>query len=117
MKRAVDCALAMLQLMLRFNATYKVHLTLDIGVHAGPLTTGVLSGERLSFDIWGQTINIARGVHESPKRNVIQVTAPIVEALAGLYRFEPLPAVPVKGHGEVAIWEVMGPMLEQVASR
>jgi hypothetical protein len=30
---AVDCALAMLQLMLRFNA-YKVHLTLDIGVHA-----------------------------------------------------------------------------------
>jgi class 3 adenylate cyclase len=116
-KRAVDCALAMLQLMLRFNATYKVHLTLDIGVHAGPLTTGVLSGERLSFDIWGQTINIARGVHESPKRNVIQVTAPIVEALAGLYRFEPLPAVPVKGHGEVAIWEVMGPMLEQVASR
>jgi len=116
-KRAVDCALAMLQLMLRFNATYKVHLTLDIGVHAGPLTTGVLSGERLSFDIWGQTINIARGVHESPKRNVIQVTAPIVEALAGLYRFEPLPAVPVKGHGEVAIWEVMGPMLEQVASQ
>lgn len=129
-KRAVDCALAMLQLMHRFNATYKVHLTLDIGVHAGPLTTGVLSGERLSFDIWGKTINIARGIHESPKRNVIQVSAPIVEALEGLYRFQPLPAVLVKGHGEVAIWEVVGPMepsdgaggttsstLQQVASR
>jgi len=106
-KRAVECALAMLQLMHRFNATYKVHLTLDIGVHAGPLTTGVLSGERLSFDIWGKTINIARGIHESPKRNVIQVTAPIVEALEGLYQFEPLAPVLVKGHGEVAIWEVV----------
>lgn len=109
-KRALDCALAMLQLMHRFNATYKVHLTFDIGVHAGPLTTGVLSGERLSFDIWGKTINIARGVHESPKRNVIQVTAPIVEALEGLYRFQPLPAVLVKGHGEIPIWEVEGPI-------
>jgi class 3 adenylate cyclase len=109
-KRAVDCALAMLELMHRFNATYNVHLSLDIGVHAGPLTTGVVSGERLSFDIWGKTINIARGVHDSPKRNVIQVTAPIVEALEGLYRFQPLPAVPVKGHGQIPIWEVEGPI-------
>jgi hypothetical protein len=38
---------------------------------------------------------------------VIQVTAPIVEALEGLYQFEPLAPVLVKGHGEVAIWEVV----------
>lgn len=109
-KRAVDCALAMLQLMERYNHTHNVHLSLDIGVHAGPLSTGVMRGERLSFDIWGKTINIARGVHESPKRNVIQVTAPILEALEGLYRFKPLPPVPVKGHGDFPIWEVEGPL-------
>jgi class 3 adenylate cyclase len=107
-KRAVDCALAMLGLMKRFNQAHGVNISLDIGVHAGPLTTGVMSGERLSFDIWGQTINIARGVHESPKRNVIQVSAPIAEALRGLYRFRPLLAIPIKGHGEIPIWEVEG---------
>ncbi|MFM9046601.1 MAG: adenylate/guanylate cyclase domain-containing protein [Cyanobium sp.] len=129
-KRAVDCALAMLELMHRFNATYNVHLSLDIGVHAGPLPTGVVSGERLAFDIWGKTLNLARGVHDSPKRNVIQVTAPIVEALEGLYRFQPLPAMSVKGHGEIPILEVEGPIqpsgvdggeasgtLQEVASR
>jgi class 3 adenylate cyclase len=107
-KRAVDCALAMLQLMKRFNQAHNTDISLDIGVHGGPLTTGVVSGERLSFVIWGQTINIARGVHESPKCNVIQVTAPIVAALRGLYRFQPVPAIPVKGHGEIPIWEVEG---------
>ena len=109
-KRAVDCGLAMLQVMRRFNQKYNVDLSLDIGLHAGPLTTGVVTGERLSFDIWGKTINIARGIHESPKRNVIQVSAPIVEALRGLYSFHPLPAMAVKGLGEMAVWELGGPI-------
>jgi len=107
-KRAVDCALAMLQVMKRFNQVHNVSISLDIGIHGGPLTTGVVSGERLSFDIWGQTINIARGIHESPKRNVIQVSAPIVDALRGLFGFKPLPAMEVKGYGPIPIWEVEG---------
>jgi len=107
-KRAVDCALAMLQVMKRFNQVHNVSISLDIGIHGGPLTTGVVSGERLSFDIWGQTINIAQGIHESPKRNVIQVSAPIVDALRGLFGFKPLPAMEVKGYGAIPIWEVEG---------
>jgi class 3 adenylate cyclase/HAMP domain-containing protein len=107
-KRAVDCALAMLQVMKRFNQLHNVNVSLDIGIHGGPLTTGVVSSERLSFDIWGQTINIARGIHESPKRNVIQVSAPIVDALQGLFGFKPLPAMEVKGYGAIPIWEVEG---------
>jgi class 3 adenylate cyclase len=109
-QRSVDCGLAMLQDMRRFNQTHNLHLSLNIGLHAGPLTTGVVRGERLSFDIWGETINIARGIHESRKHNVIQASAPIVEALRGLYSFKPLPPIGVKGHGEVAIWEVAAPI-------
>lgn len=126
-KRAVDCALAMLQVMKRFNQVHNVSISLDIGIHGGPLTTGVVSGERLSFDIWGQTINIARGIHESPKRNVVQVSAPIVDALRGLFGFKPLPAMEVKGYGMVPIWEVEGaiepsgdgdqPQLEEASRR
>lgn len=109
-KRAADCGLAMLQVMRRFNQKYNVDLSLDIGLHAGPLSTGVVTGERLSFDIWGKTINIARGIHESPKRNVIQASAAIVEALQSLYSFQALPAIAVKGQGEVAVWELEGPI-------
>ena len=108
-KRAIDCSLALLQVIRRFNLSHHVDLSLDIGLHSGPLTTGVVRGERLSFDIWGRTINIARGIHDSPKRNVIQVTAPIVEALQGIYAFTPLSAVVVKGEGEQPIWELLAP--------
>ena len=107
-KRAVDCALAMLQLITRFNRNHEVDLSLDIGLHSGSMVASVVSSERLSFDIWGQTISIAREIHESPKRNVIQVTETIQQSLQGLYRFLPLPAVSVKGYGQVAIWELQG---------
>jgi class 3 adenylate cyclase len=106
-KRAVDCGLAMLRVMRGFNRKHNVRLFLDISLHAGPLTTGVVRGERLSFDIWGQTIHIARGINDSPKHNVIQVSSPIVETLRGLYTFKALPPVTVKGQGEIPIWEVV----------
>lgn len=109
-KRAVDCALAMLQFMHRFNRLHKVDLSLDIGLHSGSMLASVVSSERLSFDIWGQTISIAREIHESPKRNVIQVTEIIQQSLEGLYDFIPRPPVVLKGYGEIAIWELQGPL-------
>jgi class 3 adenylate cyclase len=105
-KRALDCAFAMLKLISRFNRHHGVDLSLDIGLHSGAMAASVVSSDRLSFDLWGQTISIAREIRESPKRNVVQVTEPIQQALQGLYRFLPLPAVAVKGYGQVAIWEV-----------
>ena len=107
-KRAVDAALAMQEGMHRFNATHNTQLSLDIGLHCGPLTTGVVRGKRLSFDIWGQTINIARALHESSYHNGVRVSAPIVEALRGLFRFKSLPPIPLKDQGEMAVWEVEG---------
>lgn len=107
-ERAVACSLAMLEVMRQFNQTHHLDLSLHIGLHAGPLTTGVMRGDRLSFDIWGETVTIARSLHESPKGNGIQVSAPIVKALGGVYTFKPLPAITVKGKGDMAIWEVVG---------
>jgi len=105
-KRSLECAFAMLKLISRFNRHHGVDLSLDIGLHSGAMAASVVSSDRLSFDLWGPTISIARGIRESPKRNVIQVTEPIQQALQGLYCFLPLPAVAVKGYGQVAIWEV-----------
>lgn len=107
-KRSLECAFAMLKLISRFNRHHGVDLSLDIGLHSGAMAASVVSSDRLSFDLWGPTISIARGIRASPKRNVIQVTEPIQQALQGLYCFLPLPAVTVKGYGQVAIWEVEG---------
>jgi len=105
-KRTVELALAMLQVVERLSAKHGVRLSLDIGIHAGALAAGVVGRGKFYYDVWGETVTIARAVHASPKQNVIQVTEPVRRALDGLYGFEPLAPVEVKGEGVILIWEL-----------
>ncbi len=116
-KRTVELALAMLQVVERLSAKHGVRLSLDIGIHAGALAAGVVGSGKFYYDVWGETVTIARAIHISPKQNVIQVTEPVRRALDGLYNFEPLPPVEVKGEGVIPIWELtrLDPALVSVA--
>ena len=42
-----------------------------IGINSGPISTGVIGQDRLSFDIWGDTVNTASRVVEACKENEI----------------------------------------------
>jgi class 3 adenylate cyclase len=116
-KRTVELALAMLQVVERLSAKHGVRLSLDIGIHAGALAAGVVGSGKFYYDVWGETVTIARAIHISPKQNVIQVTEPVRQALDGLYSFEPLAPVEVKGEGVISIWELtrLDPALVTVA--
>jgi class 3 adenylate cyclase len=105
-KRTVELALAMLQVVERLSVKHGVRLSLDIGIHAGALAAGVVGSGKFYYDVWGETVTIARAIHISPKQNVIQVTEPVRRALDGLYSFEPLAPVEVKGEGVIPIWEL-----------
>ncbi len=105
-KRTVELALQMIQVVERLSAKHRVHLSLDIGIHTGALAAGVVGRGKFYYDVWGDTMTIARAIHRSPKQNVIQVTEPVVRALDGLYAFELLAPVDVKGEGPIPIWEL-----------
>ncbi|MCX5960049.1 MAG: HAMP domain-containing protein [Cyanobacteria bacterium] len=105
-KRTVELALAMLQVVERLSVKHGVRLSLDIGIHAGALAAGVVGSGKFYYDVWGETVTIARAIHISPKQNVIQVTEPVRRALDGLYSFEPMAPVEVKGEGVISIWEL-----------
>ena len=117
-KRTVELALAMLQVVERLSVKHGVRLSLDIGIHAGALAAGVVGSGKFYYDVWGETVTIARAIHISPKQNVIQVTEPVRRALDGLYSFEPLAPVEVKGEGVIPIWELtrLNPALVSAAA-
>lgn len=103
--RTAQLALEMLQVVQRLSAKHGVPLSLDIGIHSGALAAGVVGEGRFYYDVWGETMTIARAIHSSPRTNVIQVSEPVTEALKGLFRFDPLAPVPLKGQS-IPIWEL-----------
>ena len=105
-RRSVEFGFELLQIINRLNQKRQVDLSLDIGVHTGSLTAGVVGSHRFYYDVWGETITIARSIGSSATQNVIRVSEPVMTALRGLYHFDQLSQVNVKGQADIAVWEI-----------
>jgi class 3 adenylate cyclase len=71
-------------------------LDLRVGIHAGPVISGVIGTQRFSFDIWGEAVNKASFMekHCLPGRiNILEAVARGVEAF---FELEPRGPVEVK---------------------
>lgn len=56
-------------------------LGLRIGLHSGPVTAGVLRGERARFQLFGDTMNTAARMEQTGMKNRIQVSQATAECL------------------------------------
>jgi adenylate cyclase len=79
-------------------------IAIRIGMHAGPVTAGVIGETKFIFDVWGDTVNTASRMesHGAPGR--IQVTETVHAALADCYHFEGPQIIDVKGKGPTPVW-------------
>jgi class 3 adenylate cyclase len=105
-RRALDFGFEMLQIATRLNQKRNVTLALAVGIHSGSVSAGVVGSSRFYYDVWGETITIARAIGASARPNVIHVSEPVVVALTGLYSFERAAPIAVKGQGELPVWQV-----------
>ncbi|MBL1280284.1 MAG: response regulator [Fluviicola sp.] len=56
-----------------------------IGLHMGPLVAGIIGTSKFSFDVWGDTVNIAARAEANTKSGSITITRSINDALEGYF--------------------------------
>ena len=59
----------------RFRREHKLELNLWVGVHTGPVVSGVVGVTKFAFDIWGESVNLASRMESSGEANRINVSA------------------------------------------
>jgi adenylate cyclase len=79
-------------------------IAIRIGMHAGPVTAGVIGDAKFIFDVWGDTVNTASRMESHGAAGRIQVTDTVHAALAGDYEFEGPQTIDVKGKGPTRVW-------------
>jgi adenylate cyclase len=100
-----DLALDMRATIGSISQTYAEPLMLRIGISHGPVVAGVIGSQRLSYDLWGDTVNMASRMESHGLPGQIQLTASCGQRLNDRYEINPRGTILVKGKGEVdTLW-------------
>lgn len=100
----VRCGLAMIAATRQHPAQWRVH----VGIHLGPVVTGVLGLNRFRFDLVGDTVNTAARVQTQSPADSVCVSAATWHRIAPVCEGHSLGVVPVKGKREMEIFQVNG---------
>jgi class 3 adenylate cyclase len=104
----IAMSLDMQQETARFRRQTGEPLRLRIGINTGPVVAGVIGTKKFSYDLWGDTVNIASRMESHGLASTIQVTEATYERVRDQYRFEARRLADVKGKGEMTTYLLVG---------
>jgi class 3 adenylate cyclase len=104
--RMVDFAREVVRIVKRFNAERGVRLVAEIGINAGPVIGGLVGRRKFIYDLWGDTVKLARGIESDGKTSIL-VTRPVYERVRDLVAFGPATRADVRGMGPVELFSVL----------
>jgi class 3 adenylate cyclase len=90
--RAVDFAIEMQHIVKRFDAKYRLNLSLTVGIGAGDVVAGIVGRNKFIYDIWGETVLQTDRALEKGQAGQIIVTNPVRDKVRDFYHFESLSA-------------------------
>jgi len=79
-----------------------------IGVHTGPIIAGVVGQKKLSYDIWGDTVNTASRMESSGEAGRVNISGSTYEFVKEFFNCEYRGKMPVKYKGEIDMYFVNG---------
>jgi adenylate cyclase len=105
---AALCALQILDHLSKLNRQReKLHLPAwlaRIGINTGPVIAGVVGKHKFTYDIWGNTVNVAERVEAAGAPGRITISEATWQHIKGRFETEPRGAVEVKHKGLVNMY-------------
>jgi class 3 adenylate cyclase len=83
-------------------------LEMRIGIASGPVMAGIIGTQKFSYDLWGDTVNVASRMESAGVPGRIQVTDDTRRLVEEHFECEERGLVDVKGKGELRTWFLNG---------
>lgn len=96
-----ELALGMFDDLKAFNQENGKELDMRIGLNSGPVVAGVIGYTKFSYDLWGNTVNVASRMESTSKPGRVQVSPATYEAIKSDFVVEEGGLMECKGLGEI----------------
>ena len=103
-------ALDMQATMASFNVQNNQNFSLRIGINIGAVVAGVIGLTKFSYDLWGDTVNVAHRMESNGIPGEIQVTTMVYERLKDKFLFKTRGPLEIKGKGQMIVYLLVGPI-------
>jgi guanylate cyclase len=107
-RTACDVALALRDALPELNAGLGTGFQLRVGINTGGAVAGVIGTARFSYDVWGDTVNLASRLESAAIPGTIAVSADVARAVGDDYVVQPAGLRELKGEGAVEVFELFG---------
>jgi class 3 adenylate cyclase len=101
--RSVRCALDLLDATDALAAELKMPLEIRVGIHSGPLVAGVIGRDKLAYDLWGDTVNVASRMESQGMPGRIQISEVTAQKLTTDVGLEQRGTIEVRGRGPMRV--------------
>ncbi len=103
-----DMALQMQAFVSRYTAPNGEKMSLRVGLATGAVVAGVIGRRKFSYDLWGDTVNIAARMSSEAQPGLTQVDAVTYRRLHNRYSFDEMQQIHVKGKGQMQVYNLLG---------
>lgn len=113
-----NMALDMQQVLAKFATHSGKNLKMRVGINTGPVVAGVIGSRKFSYDLWGDTVNVASRMEHHGMPDAIQITESTRRLISNEFAIEERGVIAVKGKGEVQTYFLKGrlPATDLIAS-
>jgi class 3 adenylate cyclase len=79
-----------------FNRRHQLEWAIRVGMNSGPVVAGIIGTKKFSYDLWGDTVNIASRMESHGQPGKIQVSEATKKLLEDKYEFTPVGVIEIK---------------------
>jgi class 3 adenylate cyclase len=107
--RAVLAGLDIIASLPGLRAETGVEIDFRVGVHTGSVVAGVIGAQKLFYDLWGDTVNVASRMESHGRTGMLHVSDDVRRLIGRRYRVEARGVMEIKNRGRMRTWFVLGP--------
>lgn len=115
-QRVAKFALAIMKQVKKFNQKYGTELNIRVGIHTGSVIAGVITGKRISFDMWGDAVNLTSRIQTSVEPGEIVLSEKTARLLSRDFDLSDVKMVELKGIGITPVRKLRGDLRNQQRS-